>query len=412
APCETSSSSASTSDDHHLVRLLLRRIAALVELRRVLDLLLRRRRVRCIRDGLRRRLDLRLDHRLLAAFGRHGAVVRPGLLDVLVRRCVPRAARTAAAARRTLTAAAPACRTSAATLAAAALTAAAGRALARRRSAPARALAGASAAAACSAAAAGTPAALAHGPEALAVLAAAAAARGAETLGRAAAAAPCVLVAQPRVLAGEGVAEAGGHDLALVDPDLDADPPGGRARLDEAVVDVGADRVQRHAAFVVGLAPAHLAAAETARALDLHAGRTGANRARERALHRAAERDAVRELLGDRLRDELRVELGTLDLVDVDVDVLLRDRVQLLTERVDLDAGLADDDPRTRGVDVDRDPLLVLPDQDVRQPGVRELLVDVLADADVLEDVRGDFLLPRVPVRLPVVDDADAQATR
>src|SRR5205823_4011586 len=167
-------------------------------------------------------------------------------------------------------------------------------------------------------------------------------ARGAEALGRAAATAACVLVAEAG-LAGRDALVAGGHDLALVDPDLDADAAVRRLRLDESVVDVGADRVQRDAALVVGLAPAHLAAAEAARALDLHACRAGADRGGERALHRAAEGNAVRELLRDRLCDELRVELGTLDLVDVDVDVLLRQRMQLATQCVHFDTRLADD---------------------------------------------------------------------
>src|SRR5581483_3180398 len=92
----------------------------------------------------------------------------------------------------------------------------------------------------------------------------------------------------------------------------------------------------------------------------------------------APEGDAVGELLGDRLRDELRVELRPLDLVDVDVDVLLGERMQVAPQRVDLDAGLADHDPGARGVDVDRDPLLVLADQDVGQARVRKLVVDVL----------------------------------
>ncbi len=39
-----------------------------------------------------------------------------------------------------------------------------------------------------------------------------------------------------------------------------------------------------------------------------------------------------------------------------------------------------------------------------------ELAVDVLPDPDVLEDVLRELLLPDVPVRLPVVDDADPQA--
>jgi hypothetical protein len=166
--------------------------------------------------------------------------------------------------------------------------------------------------------------------------------------------------------------------------------------------------VQRDATFRVGLGAAHLRAAEPAAALDPHALRPGADARRERALHRTTEADSVLELLGDRLRDELRIELGTLDLVDVDVDVLLGHRVQLFAQRIDLDAGLADDNPGPRGVDVHRDPLLVLADQDVRQTRMRELVDDVLPDLDVFDQVLREFLLARVPVRLPVVDDADA----
>src|SRR5579862_4091166 len=41
--------------------------------------------------------------------------------------------------------------------------------------------------------------------------------------------------------------------LALEDPNLDADHPVGGLRLGEAIVDVGAERVQRHPPFAVGL---------------------------------------------------------------------------------------------------------------------------------------------------------------
>src|SRR5206468_2889721 len=44
-----------------------------------------------------------------------------------------------------------------------------------------------------------------------------------------------------------------GRRLALVDPDLHADPAEGGARLVEAVVDVRAQRVQRHPALAVEL---------------------------------------------------------------------------------------------------------------------------------------------------------------
>src|SRR5579884_4111280 len=252
-----------------------------------------------------------------------------------------------------------------------------------------------------------------HRAEALPVLGArpGALARGAEPLGDAAAPAGRVLLAEAKLLPPAGdAAVALGHDLALVDPDLDADPARRRPRLGEAVVDVGPDRVQRHAPFRVLLGAAHLGAAEPARAAHLHARGAGADRGGERALHRAPERHPVLELLGDRLGDELRVELGPLDLVDVDVHVLGGHGVDLLAERVHLDARLPDHDPRPRGVDVDRDPLLVLPDQDVRQPGVRELAQDVLPDPHILVEGGRELLLADHPVRLPVVDDADAQA--
>ena len=110
-----------------------------------------------------------------------------------------------------------------------------------------------------------------------------------------------------------------GEDVALVDPHLDADAAAGGAGLAEAVVDVGAQRVQRHATFAVPLGAAHLGAAEATRALDPDAERTGALCVLHGALHRPAEGDAVGELVGDALGDERGVELGGLDLDDVEL---------------------------------------------------------------------------------------------
>ena len=56
-----------------------------------------------------------------------------------------------------------------------------------------------------------------------------------------------------------------GHHFALVDPDLDADHAVAGLRLAHAVVDVGAQRVQRHAAFAVPLGARDLDAVQAAR---------------------------------------------------------------------------------------------------------------------------------------------------
>src|SRR4029079_514284 len=203
-----------------------------------------------------------------------------------------------------------------------------------------------------------------------------------------------------------GAGVAGGHDLALVDPALHADAAERRAGLVEAVVDVRAQRVQRHAAVVVHLRARHLRAAEAAGDLDLAALRARAHGARERALHGAPEGDAVDQLLRDGLGDELRVQLGALDLEDVDLDRLAREPMQVTAQRVDLRTGLADHDAGPRGVDVDLRLRGVLADRDVRQARVRELVGDVVADAHVLDQEVGEVALVE-PVRLPVVDVAN-----
>src|SRR5262249_9522133 len=107
---------------------------------------------------------------------------------------------------------------------------------------------------------------------------AAALARSAETFGRAPAPPPrLILLAEPHVLVRVEAAVALRHDLALVDPDLHADAAERELRLDEPVVDVRADRVERHAALRVRLRTAHLRSAETAAALNADALRAGAN---------------------------------------------------------------------------------------------------------------------------------------
>src|SRR6185369_11572204 len=105
---------------------------------------------------------------------------------------------------------------------------------------------------------------------------------------------------------------------------------------------------QRDAPVRVALGARHLSDTQAAADLDLAALRPRAHRAREPALHRAPEGHAVAQLLGHGLRDELRVELRALDLEDVDLDRLAGHPVQVATQRVDLRAGLADDDPGTR----------------------------------------------------------------
>ena len=147
-----------------------------------------------------------------------------------------------------------------------------------------------------------------------------------------------------------------GHDVALVDPDLDADAAAGGLGLAEAVVDVGAQRVQRHPTFAVPLGAAHLGATEAARALHADAEGAGLLGVLHGALHRPAEGDAVDQLVGDALGDQRGVELGALDLDDVQLHLRVAgDLGEQGAQLVGLGATATDDDAGAGRVDVDAD---------------------------------------------------------
>src|SRR5690606_34846009 len=95
------------------------------------------------------------------------------------------------------------------------------------------------------------------------------------------------------------------EDLALVDPNLDADDAVGGAGLSETVVDVSSQSVQRHAAFAVPLRTGDFRTVQAATDVDLDAQSTQTHRVADRALHRATEHNATLQLLRDRLGNQL-----------------------------------------------------------------------------------------------------------
>src|SRR5438270_8031163 len=111
------------------------------------------------------------------------------------------------------------------------------------------------------------------------------------------------------------------EDFALEDPDLDAAGAERGERGGDAIIDVGAQRMQRHAAFAIPFHARDFGAAETARAVDANAFGAETHRRLHRPLHGAAERDAALELLRDRFGDQGGVEFGLADFDDVDDDV-------------------------------------------------------------------------------------------
>src|SRR3954447_12032323 len=200
--------------------------------------------------------------------------------------------------------------------------------------------------------------------------------------------------------------------IALVDPHLDADATEGGAGLVDAVVDVRAERVQRHPALAVELRPAHLRAAQATRALHPDALDLRAALGRLHGLaHGTAEADPAGELLGNALGDELGVGLGVLHLEDVELHLLAGELLQLTADAVGLRAATADDDARTRGVDVDAHPIAGALDLHLGDARPLHALAHELADGHVFLDVVLVQLV-RVPPGLVVRGDPESEPVR
>ena len=127
--------------------------------------------------------------------------------------------------------------------------------------------------------------------------------------------------------------------------------------------------------------------------------------------HGTTERDASLELLGDGLRDEVGVELGALDLDDLNAHMAAGDLLELLAEHVDLGALLADDDARTGSRDDDLDLVAGSLDLHARKGGIAELLLDVLAQLEIVLE-RGGVIVARIPAAAPILGDAETEACR
>src|SRR5688572_17144138 len=149
----------------------------------------------------------------------------------------------------------------------------------------------------------------------------------------------------------------GPEHLALEDPHLHADGAVGGVGGGQAVVDLRADGVERHPAVAVPLAARDLTAAQPARAGDPDAVGAEPQRGGHGLLHGAPEGHALLELQRDVLGDELRVQLGVDDLLDVEVDLLLRPQLQLVLQLLHLGALAADDDAGPGGEDRDARPV-------------------------------------------------------
>ena len=153
------------------------------------------------------------------------------------------------------------------------------------------------------------------------------------------------------VLGGSG--EVGGKialavNLATADPDLHADHTDLGVSLNQCVVDVGTQGVERCTAFLEHFGAGHFGAVQTARNLNLDTLGTRAHCCSHGHLHGTAVSHLAFDLAGDVACHNLGVEFGTLHLEDVDLNILVGDFLEFFLELVNLSATLADDHAGTR----------------------------------------------------------------
>src|SRR6056297_4348171 len=94
------------------------------------------------------------------------------------------------------------------------------------------------------------------------------------------------------------------HDLALEDPDLDADDAIRRLRLDIGIIDIGTQRVQGHTALAIPFGPGDFGPAKTPRDVDPDPQGPHPHGVLHGALHCTAEGHTTLQLLRDAVTHE------------------------------------------------------------------------------------------------------------
>ena len=103
--------------------------------------------------------------------------------------------------------------------------------------------------------------------------------------------------------------------------------------------------------------------------------------------------------------NELCIELGALNLVDIDLNVLVRELDELLLQCLNVSTLLADDDTGAGGADGDGHQLERALDDDACDTSLGKTLVEILADLVILNESISVITATK-PVGVPTADDA------
>src|SRR5690606_4547619 len=164
--------------------------------------------------------------------------------------------------------------------------------------------------------------------------------------------------------------------FALEVPDLDADDAVRGLRLGKAVIDVGAQGMQRHATLAVPLAARDLGPIQASSHVDPYPLRAHAHGIADRTTHRAAEHDAPLQLLRYTFGDQLGVQLRLANLLHVHMDRNTHELAEIAPQALNVFALFADHHARPRGVNGHQRVLGRPLDIDATERSMTQLLLD------------------------------------
>src|SRR5690606_12936734 len=126
-------------------------------------------------------------------------------------------------------------------------------------------------------------------------------------------------------------------------------------------------------------------------------------------LHGAADHDPLFQLLRNRVGDQLSVGFRLADFLDVDVHGHAHQTLQIGLQAFDVLTALADHHARTSRVNGDAGVLGRTLDNDATNRSALELLLQVLANADVFGQHAAESFVISEPTRGPITGDRETE---
>ena len=155
--------------------------------------------------------------------------------------------------------------------------------------------------------------------------------------------------------------------------------------------------MQGSTSFLVHLAACDFCAVQTTADLHLDTLCTGTHRVLNSHLDGTAVSNLTLHLASDVISHDSSVELGFLDFKDIDLNILLIELLQLFLQFVDILSTFTNDNTRTGSADCNGDEFQRALDDNLRNAGLCQALVQILTDLHVLNEVVTE-VLATVPI--------------